>query len=139
MFLISFYAVLSSFWLVLCLFDYFWYIFDYLLLLMSFWLLLTLFDNFWHLFDIFWYLLQASGFLVHVVPESHQVHPLHHLAQLQVDHHQDPPLVSTHHLPCSFLLLFARIHHQTNARSLKRKTRLRGPILETYLRLKTNF
>jgi hypothetical protein len=31
---------------------------------------------------------QPARLVVHVVPEPDQVDPLHHLAQLQVDHHQ---------------------------------------------------
>ena len=47
-----------------------------------------------------------------MVPEPDQVHPLHHLAQLQVDHHQDPALDLTRHLPLHVLLRPARIHRQ---------------------------
>ena len=58
-----------------------------------------------------------------MVPQPDQVDTLHHLAQLQVDHHQDPPL----HLPCLLHrhvhLRPARIHGQEVHGGVKKKDR----------------
>ena len=66
------------------------------------------------------HIFQASRLVVHVVPEPHQVDPVHHLAQLQVDHHQDPPLDLPRHLPRLLLLRPPRIHRQEDARRMSR-------------------
>ena len=53
-----------------------------------------------------------------MVLEPDQVDPLHHLAQLQVDHHQDLVLARPHRLPGPLLLLPARIFRQEDHGSL---------------------
>ena len=52
---------------------------------------------------------QSSRLVVHVVLEPDQVDSVHHLAQLQVDHHQGPPLARARLLPRPVLLFVARI------------------------------
>lgn len=53
-----------------------------------------------------------------MVLEPHQVDQVHHLAQLQVDHHQDLVLARTHHLPSPILLLPAWVFGQEDHGSL---------------------
>ena len=55
---------------------------------------------------------QSTRLVLHVVSQPDQIDPLHHLAQLQVDHHQDHPLVLPHHIPLHVLLRPARVHGQ---------------------------
>ena len=61
---------------------------------------------------------QATGFFFHVVLEPYQVHPLHHLAQLQVDHPQDLFHPFPRSLFISLLLFSSRIYNQENDGSL---------------------
>ena len=63
---------------------------------------------------------QSTRCIVHVVPESSQVDPLHCLAQLQVGDHQDPGGAGSGDCTAALLLLGARIHGQEASRSLNK-------------------
>ncbi len=58
------------------------------------------------------FLLQPPGLVVYLVPEPSQVHPLHPLEKLQVDHHQSHSLCPACTHFGTFLLLHAWLHRQ---------------------------
>ena len=54
-----------------------------------------------------------------MVPQSNQIHPIHNLAQLQVDHSQNIIFHFPHPVHCPLFLLSARIHNQEDVGSIK--------------------
>ena len=81
-------------------------------------LMLTLNLNFNFNFIKFTFTFQAAGLFVYVVPQSNQVHLLHHLAQLQMDHFKNIRLYRPYSFPASAFLFFTRLHHKENSWSL---------------------
>ena len=53
-----------------------------------------------------------------MVFEPNQIYSLHYLAQLQVDHFENPALGHVGGFSRAVLLRFTRLHHQENVRSL---------------------
>ena len=62
---------------------------------------------------------QETRLIIHVVPQSNQIHPLHYLAQLQVDHSQDIIFHISHLVHCPIFLLPARLHNQKDVGSIR--------------------
>jgi len=76
-------------------------------------------------FNFHFFLPKSTGCFFHVVLESTQIHPLHCLAQLQMENHQGNNFSLLRVYDPAFLLLDSRLHSEKAYRSLK----LRQPIL----------
>ena len=57
---------------------------------------------------------QSARFIIHVVPQPHQVDSLHNMAQLQVDNYKDTGIPRLDGVSHPLFLFSARLHHQEN-------------------------